>query len=79
LRVVGQPTVSSFGLAPDGNFRMSGTGAADQPYRIMANTNVADPLSWIEAGNGTFTGGVFSFTDLGSTNYPRRFYRVVTP
>ena len=79
LRVVGQPTVSSFGLAPDGNFRMSGTGAADQPYRILANTNVTDPLSWIEAGNGTFTGGVFSFTDLGSTNYPRRFYRVVTP
>jgi hypothetical protein len=66
-------------LAGDRNLQMSGTGAADQPYRILATTNVASPLSWIEVGSGTFAGGVFSFTDLGSTNYPRRFYRVVTP
>jgi autotransporter-associated beta strand protein len=79
LHVTGGPAVSAFGLAGDRNFQMSGTGAADQPYRILANTNVASPLSWIEEGSGTFAGGVFSFTDLGSTNYPRRFYRVVTP
>jgi autotransporter-associated beta strand protein len=80
LRVTGGPEVSEVGLAGDRNFRMSGTGAADQAYRILATTNVADPLAnWIEVGSGTFAGGVFSFTDLSSTNYPRRFYRVVTP
>ena len=79
LRVTGGPAVSSFGLGSDRNFQMSGTGAADQPYRILANTNVANPLSWVEVTNGTFAGGTFSFTDVGSTNYPRRFYRVVSP
>lgn len=81
LRIITTPPeVSAFGLAGDGNFQMSGTGAADQAYRILATTNVADLLiNWIEVGSGTFAGGVFSFTDLGSTNYPRRFYRVVMP
>jgi hypothetical protein len=80
LRVVGGPEIGMFGLAADRNFEMSGTGAADQSYRILATTNVADPLSnWFEVGSGTLTGGVFSFTDLSSTNYPRRFYRVVMP
>jgi fibronectin-binding autotransporter adhesin len=79
VRVTGGPEISSFGLASDRNFQLSGTGAADQPYRILATTNVADPSSWSEVGSGTFAGGVFSFTDLSSTNYPRRFYQVVTP
>jgi hypothetical protein len=76
----GGPAFSAFGLAGDRNFQMSGTGAVNQPYRILATTNVADPLSrWIEVDSGTFAGSVFSFTDPSSTNYPQRFYRVVTP
>jgi autotransporter-associated beta strand protein len=79
LRVTGGPAISSTGLASDHNFQMSGTGAADQPYRVLATTNLADPLSWTAVSTGTFAGSVFSFTDLGSTNYAQRFYRVVTP
>jgi hypothetical protein len=72
--------VSSFGWAGDRNFQMSGTGAADQPYHILATTDAAAPrASWTPVSTGTFAGGAFSFTDLGSTNYSRRFYRVVTP
>jgi fibronectin-binding autotransporter adhesin len=80
LRVMGGPAVSSFGLAGDRNFQMSGTGAADQAYRILATTNLAEPFTnWTEVDTGTFAGGVFSFTDVDSTNYTRRFYRVVMP
>lgn len=81
LRVLGgNINVTQTGRAADGNFLMSGTSAStNEPYRILATTNLTDPLSWIEVGSGTFTDGVFSFTDINSTNYTQRFYRVVMP
>lgn len=82
LRVTGggDIQISQMSLAGDGNFQMSGTyGTVNAAYRVLATTNVADPESWVEVGNGNFAAGNFSFTDLVSTNYPRRFYRVVTP
>jgi autotransporter-associated beta strand protein len=81
LRVVGgNIQVGQVSLAADGNFQLSGTSAStNQAYRVLATTNVADPLSWTEVGSGAFTGGGFSFVDLNSTNYPHRFYRVVMP
>jgi hypothetical protein len=80
LRVIGGPEVSSFGLTADHNFQLSGTGPTDQPYRILATTNISQAVSdWVQVGTGSFTGGTFSFTDLNATNYPRRFYRVFSP
>lgn len=83
LRVTGgNIRIGQLGHAVDGNFAMTGTSAAaGQGYRVLATTNVADPLSWILAGSGTFGAGdgSFAFTDLNSTNFPQRFYRVVTP
>jgi fibronectin-binding autotransporter adhesin len=83
LRVTGgNIRIGQLGHAVDGNFVMTGTSAAaGQGYRVLATTNVADPLSWILAGSGTFNAGDggFAFTDLSSTNFPQRFYRVVTP
>ena len=81
LRVLGgNINVAQVGRAPDGNFQMGGTSAStNEAYRIFATTNITDPLSWVEVGNGNFTDGVFSFTDLNSTNYTRRFYRVTMP
>lgn len=82
LRVSGGGAIqiSQMSLASDGNFQMSGTcGTANAAYRVLATTNVADPEGWVEVGTGNFAAGNFSFTDLVSTNYPRRFYRVVTP
>ncbi len=64
----------------DGNFQLSGTGPDNAAYRVFASTNVAQPLNdWVQVGTGTFINGVLDFTDLQSTNYARRFYRVVTP
>ncbi len=71
---------AAIGHAPDGNFQMNGTSTlTNWNYRIMATTNLADPASWIQAGSGAFTGGAFSLVDLGSTNYPHRFYKVIAP
>ena len=73
--------VTAVGRAPDGNFQMSGGSVlTNWNYRVLASTNVADPLiTWPQVGSGSLAGGVFSFIDLNSTNYPQRFYRVVAP
>jgi hypothetical protein len=73
--------VTAAGRALDGNFQMSGTSVlTNWNYRVLATNIVDAPLStWPQVGSGTFAGGVFSFVDLSSTNYPHRFYRVVAP
>ena len=82
LRVIG-PSIGSIVRTGDGNFQISGSfpGMADlTAYRVLAATNVSTPrASWLEIGSGTFTSGVFSFTDIHATNFPHRFYQVVTP
>ncbi len=80
LRIVGGPEVTSYGFGGTANFQISGTGSVDQPYRILATTNVSLPASsWTEVSSGTFAGGMFSFTDTDAANHPQRFYRVVSP
>ena len=72
---------STYGHASDKNFQMSGISVlTNWNYRVLATNTVDAPLStWPQVGIGTFAGGVFSFIDLSSTNYPQRFYRVVAP
>ncbi len=48
-------------------------------YRVIATTNAANSASWVTVGRGAFTGGVFSYADSSPTNYPQRFFRLVTP
>ncbi len=81
LRVAGGGIkVGQIALLPDGNISLSGTsGLGNEGYRILATTNVADSLSWKPVGSGVFSSGAFSFTDLEATNYPQRFYQIVTP
>lgn len=80
LRIIGGPEVTSYGFGGTSNFHISGTGAADQPYQILATTNVSLPLSsWTQVSSGTFAGGVFTFTDTDAAHHPQRFYRVVSP
>ena len=85
LRVLGGIRVGqivSVAQGPGGSFQIqiSGTGSTNQPYRVLATTNIAEPTTnWVKVGFGTFTGGVFTFTDPNATNYPARFYRLVTP
>lgn len=49
-------------------------------YRIQATTNLAgNPIPWVDLTNFTATLPVFNFTDRAATNFPRRFYRVISP
>jgi hypothetical protein len=49
-------------------------------YRIQATTNVGtNPLPWVDLTNFTATSPSFSFADRTATNYPARFYRVISP
>ncbi|MDB6109694.1 MAG: hypothetical protein JWR69_1444 [Pedosphaera sp.] len=44
-----------------------------------ASTNLSLPrLNWPVLTNGTLNGGVFTFSDPQATNYPQRFYHVVS-
>jgi autotransporter-associated beta strand protein len=77
---VQHPMIATFGRTSDGNFQFGGTGPDGAAYRVLSTTNVSLPLAnWTQIGNGSFAGGVFSFTDLNATNYTQRYYSVVTP
>jgi autotransporter-associated beta strand protein len=74
------PQVTSWGIDGSGNFTISGSGPNGQPYRVLATTNVALPVgSWTPVVTGSFSGGVFSFTDPQTSGSSQRFYRVVVP
>jgi hypothetical protein len=74
------PQITSFSLGAGDSFTLSGTGPGGQSYRVLATTNLALPFgSWTLVNTGTFTGGMFSFTDSSTTNYLQRYYRVATP
>ena len=77
---VAPPQFTNFSNNVGAGFTSSGTGPAGAGWRVFATTNVAQPFSsWTAMNTGTFSGGVFTFTDPQATNYPQRFYRMVTP
>ena len=54
--------------------------ATNFSYRIQAATNLAQqPVAWIDLTNFTAGNSVFNFNDTSATNYPVRFYRVISP
>ena len=74
------PVITSMETWAAGTFQLNGTGPRGATYHMLASTNLALQMaSWLVLTNTTFSGGVFTFTDKQTTNYPRRFYRVVTP
>jgi autotransporter-associated beta strand protein len=63
----------------NGNTTLNGTGTANTTYQVEANTNLAT-TNWVLLGTVTAgNSGGLSFTDLESTNYPSRFYRLTLP
>ncbi|MHB8522641.1 MAG: hypothetical protein ACYDH9_18035 [Limisphaerales bacterium] len=53
-------------------------GGVGQHCRIQAATALP-ATSWVDLLSFTNQGSVINFLDTGATNYPRRFYRVVSP
>jgi mannan endo-1,4-beta-mannosidase len=74
------PVITSVGPLAGGAVQLNGTGPRGSTCHVLASTNLAQPVAgWPVLTNATFSGGVFTFTDEQAANYPRRFYRVVTP
>jgi hypothetical protein len=64
----------------DGNFQLSGAGAAFANYELWATINLTSPIGWLLLTNAVAdTNGMFNLTDPAATNYPQRFYRIVSP
>lgn len=74
------PLIVSITPVGGGAFQITGTGPVNESYHILATDNLGLPVSsWIQIGTGTFTGGVFQFTDPDATNFSRRFYGLSIP
>ena len=73
------PQFSAITRLSDGNFQFQGTGAAGVTYELDAATNLAPAVIWdlvmsAEANDN----GQFQLFDWAATNFPQRFYRIVT-
>ena len=80
LFIMAPPRFSNVAFSVASGFSFSGTGPTGQVYRIFATTNMLLPFSnWTAISTGSFGGGIFSFTDLQTSNQPQRFYRVISP
>jgi hypothetical protein len=60
----------------NGQVQFSLSGVPGDVYQILASTNL---VNWLSIATVTNMGGIVQFTDTASTNYSRRFYRVVMP
>jgi autotransporter-associated beta strand protein len=72
------PVITNLNLAASGSsFSVTGTGATNAPYVLLGATNLP-PVMWIPLlTNYADASGRFTLTDVQTTNYPRRFYRVL--
>jgi hypothetical protein len=67
--------------ASDGTVTFGFTSVPNADFSVLTSTNVALPLGqWSILGPALpYAPGQYQFTDLAATNYPQRFYRVVSP
>jgi hypothetical protein len=74
------PRLAELSPLPDGNVRVTFSGAAGQGYTVRASSDVALPLvNWVTLANGTFGTNSVTLDDLDATNSVRRFYVISMP
>ncbi len=69
------PAHNQSAIGPGGTFQTRITGIAGQQFVIQASTNLVD---WTSLGTNTLTADWLDYVDLSSTNFPVRFYRVLS-
>ena len=73
------PQFSSLAQRSDGNFQFSGTGAAGVTYELDATASLFPSILWLFVNNAVADqSGQFQFVDLQATNFPQRFYRILS-
>jgi autotransporter-associated beta strand protein len=79
IAVTAKPLFTGITQTDDGNFQFTGSGAAGVTYELDTATNLSSPTVWQFVTN-TVAGldGVFLLSDLQATNYPERFYRLMS-
>jgi len=80
VNVITRPVIDNGnggGSLTNGPFVLNFTGFSNVTYRVWASTNLS---TWTVLGTATQpTPGMFIYSDLASTNLPRRFYRLTSP
>ncbi len=69
------------GTGASRTFQFTFTNAPDVDFTALTTTNLTLPRSaWTVLGNADQTApGRYEFADSGATNYPQRFYQIVSP
>ncbi len=74
------PVVSGGVIANGGDFNLTFSGPAGQPYRIVMSSDLSQPVeSWQAVASGVFGSAPVIFVDTNVVNQTRRFYQVVSP
>jgi hypothetical protein len=74
-----RPQFAALAQTTDGNFQFDGAGAAGVTYELDAATNLAPPIVWDFVTNAVADqNGLFQLWDLSATNFPQRFYRIIS-
>ena len=68
------PHVDAVSQLPDGNFRVTVSGASNVSYFVQSANSLA-PLSWTSQATNNNPNGSFTYDDLTATNSAQRFYR----
>jgi hypothetical protein len=68
---------ATFG-GPGNHFGFNIAGSTNIPLVLQASSNLAAPV-WTTLSSFTLTNGSVPFTDLQSTSFSKRFYRIVAP
>jgi len=77
---VPQPAVLAAVVAPPApsGFQFNVQASAVQTTLVQATANLADPASWVTIATNP-PGKTFTFTDTNASQFPTRYYRVVSP
>ena len=73
------PAITGISAKTNGSLVFNFSGQANNQLRVQATTNLAD-TNWLNLTTNFFsTGGAWNWTNFDVTNFPQRFYRVVSP
>ena len=73
------PAITGISAKTNGSLVFNFSGLANNQLRVQATTNLAD-TNWLNLTTNFFsTGGAWNWSNFDVTNFPQRFYRVVSP